>query len=270
MPAKGMGIAEPETADMAGRRLETAPETPKRAVSISVVVPCFNEEGSAYENIARIHDYLYGNFASFEIIAVNDGSRDGTAEELRRLRREIPIVVVDNKKNEGKGKAVRDGVLISRGEIVMFMDADMAVPVESLEAFVPELDNGYDMVIASRFVPGLRVLTPVMWHRRFMEKAFRLLRMVILDNYNVQDTQCGFKVFRREAAMDIFRRLTIERFAFDSEIIFLAGTKGYKVKELPITLQNPARSSIRIFSDSANMLADLIRIRINGLFNRYK
>ncbi|MGA2192725.1 MAG: glycosyltransferase [Nitrospirota bacterium] len=241
----------------------------KTSNRISVVIPCFNEESKVYNNILKIHEYLSENFASFEIIAVNDGSVDGTITELRRLQQEIPLAVIDNAVNEGKGKAVRDGFLMSRYETVMFMDADLAIPIESLDTFIPSLDNGYDIVIASRFVPGLRVLTPILWYRKIMEKTFRLLRMMILDNFAVQDTQCGFKVFSRRAAMGIFPYLTVKRFAFDSEIIFLATMKGYKIKELPISLQNPSRSSIRIFSDSANMLADLIRIRINSILMRY-
>jgi hypothetical protein len=102
-----------------------------------------------------------------------------------------------------------------------------------------------------------------------MEKVFRILRIIIIDAHKVKDTQCGFKVFTRRAMLDIFPYLTVDRFAFDSEVIFLAQKRRYEIKELPITLQNPTVSSVRIYSDSINMFLDLLRIRWNGLTGRY-
>lgn len=237
---------------------------------LSVVIPCYLEGKNIYKNIEKINEYLSRNFSNYEIIVVSDGSPDSTLSELRKIQKKIPIIVIENKINKGKGSAVRDGVLASSGQIIMFMDADLAIPVESLETFLPEIYKGNDIVIASRLVPGLKVLEPVLWYRKYMEKAFMLLRMIILNNFSVQDTQCGFKVFTRRAAMDIFPYLAIKRFAFDAEIIFLGSYKKYKIKEMPITLQNPKGSSIRIFRDSANMLWDLIKIRWNSFSGKYK
>ena len=237
---------------------------------ISVVIPCFNEERNIASNIRKIFSYLEINFENFEIIAVNDGSTDKTIEELKNLQNEIPLTIIDNFENEGKGKVVRDGILKSNGEIVMFLDADLAIPVEELEKFLVEIRNGYDLVIASRLVPGGKVIQKVLWYRIIMEKAFRVIRTIIINNYKVKDTQCGFKVFKREAAMKIFPLITIKRFAFDSEIIFLAGKYKLKTKELPITLQNPIRSHIRIFRDPFNMLCDLFKIRINDAKLKYR
>ena len=152
----------------------------------------------------------------------------------------------------------------------MFLDADLAIPIEELDKFLVEIKNGYDLVIASRLVPGGKVIQKVLWYRIIMEKAFRIIRTIIINNYKVKDTQCGFKVFKREAAMKIFPLVTIKRFAFDSEIIFLAGKYKLKTKELPITLQNPIRSHIRIFRDPFNMLCDLFKIRINDAKLKYR
>lgn len=237
---------------------------------ISVVIPCFNEEISIYDNIKKIFRYLEGEFENFEIIAVNDGSNDGTMEELKKVQDEIPLTIINNFLNEGKGKAVKDGILKSTGEIVMFLDADLAIPIEELPEFIAEIKKGFEIVIASRFVPGLRVTKKVLWYRILMEKAFRLIRMAIINNYDVRDTQCGFKVFTREAAMKVFPLMTIKRFAFDAEIIFIAELFKYKIKELPITLQNPRRSHIRIINDSLNMFFDLIKIRLNNIKKLYK
>lgn len=238
--------------------------------SISVIVPCFREEKTILKNLKYIDEYLKRNFSQYEIIAVSDGSPDGTLGELKKAEREFNVKVIANSINEGKGKVVKDGVLASQNEVIMFLDADLAIPIESVEKFMETIDNGYDLAIASRFVPGLNVIKPVLWYRRIMEKVFRWLRMIIINNYEIQDTQCGFKMFSRRAAMDIFPRMTIKRFAFDAEIIFIATKEKYKIKELPITLQNPVRSSIRIFRDSWNMFNDLLKIRRNNLLGKYK
>jgi len=237
---------------------------------LSVIIPCFNEEGTIYQNIKKIFQYLESSFESFEIVAVNDGSTDKTVAELKKVQDELFLTIIDNYANEGKGKAVRDGMLKSNGEIVMFLDADLAIPIEELEKFIVEIRNGYDIAIASRFVPGGRIIKKVLWYRVIMEKVFRIIRMIILNNYKIKDTQCGFKVFKREAAMKIFPLMTIKRFAFDAEIVFIASKFKYKIKELPIALQNPARSHIRIVRDSLNMFFDLLRIRIRDLRKGYE
>jgi dolichyl-phosphate beta-glucosyltransferase len=236
---------------------------------ISVIIPCFNEERSIHDNIKKIFRYLESNFENFEIIAVNDGSNDKTVEELKRVQEEFPLTIIDNFINEGKGNAVRDGMLQSSGEILMFLDADLAIPIEELSKFVAKINNGYDIAIASRFVPGLKIRKKVLWYRKFMEKVFRIIRTIIINDYEIKDTQCGFKVFKRDAALKIFPLLTIKRFAFDAEIIFMAVKFGYRIKELPITLQNPAKSHIRIVRDSLNMLFDLMKIRLNDFGKKY-
>lgn len=239
---------------------------------ISVILPCFNEEKTIRKNLEHIYAYLKKNFSSFEIIAVNDGSSDNTREELEKSAVVLPIRIVDNWINGGKGKAVRDGVLASReeSEIVMFLDADLAIPIEELEKFLLSIDNGVDLAIASRLVPGLKVKKPVAWYRKIMELVFVGLRMVIINSYNIRDTQCGFKVFRRKVAMRIFKMATIDRFAFDSEVIFIAKKFGYDIQELPITLQNPRTSHVRIVRDSINMFFALLKIRLNDLTGVYQ
>ena len=237
--------------------------------SISVVIPCFNESLTIYKNIEKIKDYLETRFSRYEIIAVNDGSVDDTREELERLRNDCGIFIINKKKNEGKGRAVRDGVAASQFDFVLFLDADLAIPIEELAKFMDEAESGMDMVIASRFVPGLKIIKPVLWYRKIMERTFRVIRMVIINNYQVKDTQCGFKLFQGKCARKVFPLLSIERFAFDAEIVFIARKLNFKIKELPISLQNPERSSIRIFRDSLNMLIDLLKIRWNDMNNVY-
>lgn len=240
--------------------------------SISVVVPCFNEGKNIYRNLSLISDYLRNNFSDYEIITVNDGSKDNTQQELEKFAKNsnAPITIINRPVNKGKGSAVKKGVLSSHKKVVMFLDADLAIPIEELPKFIAEIMKGDDVVIASRFVAKIKVLKPILWYRNIMERVFRVLRMVIINNYEVRDTQCGFKVFRREAAKQIFPLLTVKRFSFDAEVMFLAKKMGLKIKELPITLQNPRESHIRIVADSWNMFWDLIKIRLNDWQGKYK
>jgi glycosyltransferase involved in cell wall biosynthesis len=239
---------------------------------LSIVVPCFNEGKTIYENLKKINFYASSRVEALEIIAVNDGSTDNTLAELERVQKEFPIKLINDTENRGKGKAVRDGMLSAseENEFVLFLDADLGIPIEELDKFLAELERGADIAIASRFVPGLKINSPVLWYRKAMERVFRFLRKLILNNWSVQDTQCGFKLFRTPAAKKIFSMATIERFAFDSEIIFIAKKFGYEIKELPITLQNPARSSVRIILDPINMFFALVKIRLYDLTGKYK
>ena len=241
-----------------------------RYETISVVVPCFNEGRTIYQNIRKINKYLSQKFDNFEIIVVNDGSTDNTLSQLKIIEQERPIKIIENQRNEGKGKRVREGILTSQNKIVMFLDADLAIPIEELGEFLSGIEKGADMVIASRFVRGAKAIKPIPWHRKIMEVGFRILRLIILNNWEIKDTQCGFKVFKREVAKRIFNLSTINRFAFEAEIIFLAKKFGYQIKELPITVQNPQKSHVRIFYDSIDMFFSLIKIKLNDLTRKYK
>jgi dolichyl-phosphate beta-glucosyltransferase len=236
---------------------------------ISVIIPCYNEEKIIYQNVIKVFNYLKEKFKNFEIIVVNDGSNDRTIEELRKLENFIPIKIIDNKKNQGKGRAVKDGILKSNCDVIMFVDADLPVRVEEIERFFNEIKKGYDIVIASRFLPGAKLIIPAKWYRKLAERIFMILRMIILNTFEIKDTQCGFKMFRGEVAKKIFSKSKIDGFAFESEIIFLAKKFGYKIKELPVLLQNPRESHVKIFKDPFQMFFDLIKIRICDFLKKY-
>ena len=239
-------------------------------IYLSVVLPCYNLEKTIYQNTKRITEYLKKSGNTFEVIAINDGSLDDTSEELFRAQRDLGIQVITYTKNRGKGYAVRKGVAASRGEITGFLDADLAIPIEELDQFIQSIKRGSNLAIASRLHPEVRVKIPVLWYRLFMERIFRYLRIFIIGGSRVKDTQCGCKVFDKEVKDRLFPYMKIERFAFDAELIFLALRSGYKIEEVPITLQNPTTSSIRIIKDSLIMLRDLFCIRWYSLSGQYK
>lgn len=239
-------------------------------VKLSLIIPCFNEEKTIHENIKIIYDYLQRNVSNFEIIAVNDGSADGTLRELQKTANEIPLRIISNGANYGKGKAVKSGVLAGKNDLVIFMDADLAISIEEIGPFLEMAGKGYDICIASRFVPGAPSEHVVHWYRKVMEHIYRAMRIMIVGCSDIRDTQCGFKLFHRQAALKIFPLLTIDRFAFDSEIIFLAKKFGYSIKELPVAVHNLAKSHIRFVRDPINMSLALMKIRLNDFLGKYK
>lgn len=239
--------------------------------NLSIILPCWNEEKRIYDTILRIHSFIKGRVNHWEIIVADDGSTDQTSAEVARAQIVCPGVKLLANPHRGKGGAVRAGILASQYDPVMFLDADLAIPIEETEKFIKALNAGNDLVIASRFVRGLNLLIPVPWYRKVLEDGFRILRMILLSNFAVHDTQCGFKMFRRPAAQKIFGKGAVDGWAFDSEVIFLATKMGYRIRELPVALQNRIKDSrIRIFSDPLKMLGELFRIRWNSMRGKYQ
>lgn len=239
--------------------------------TISVIIPCHDEAEIIADNIRTVNDYLRSRFRAYEIIAVSDGSSDDTVRILEQIRiesPEIPLVLIAYDRNRGKGYAIRQGFSKSRYEAILFLDADLAVSIEELGRFLPHL-TAENIVIASRALSETVFEEPVPWYRAFMARGFRFLQMLILGN-TLGDTQCGFKLFSRTAAQTIFPRLTVDRFAFDAEIIYLARLFGYPIVELPVTIARDTRNTnVRVIRDPINMLFALIKIRMNVLLDRY-
>lgn len=168
--------------------------------------------------------------------------------------------------HRGKGSAVRGGVQTARGDPIVFLDADLTVPVDIVDRFLRALEDGADIAIASRYVTGSVVMRP--WWRSLLGVVFR--RCVhLLVPVNVRDTQCGGKAYTAEAARDLFAQARIDGFAFDAEVLFLAARAGYRVKEIPFTLVQDRATSIDLLADAPRMLRDLVLIRLNSLAGRY-
>ncbi|MGA2361501.1 MAG: dolichyl-phosphate beta-glucosyltransferase [Candidatus Aminicenantales bacterium] len=228
---------------------------------LSIVIPAYNEAKRLGPSLEKILGYLKTKPFASEVIVVDDGSRDKTAEVAGAvLEGRVPFRIVRSDTNHGKGYAVKAGVLASAGQVVLFTDADLSTPIEELDKFLSRLGEGFDIVIGSRALPGCDIRVRQAAPREALGKFFnRLVRLSVMKG--CRDTQCGFKVFRRAAAMDLFSRLQTEGFSFDVELLLLARKAGYRIAEVPVVWCNSRPSRVRIVQGSWQMLKEIMRIR---------
>lgn len=210
---------------------------------ISIIIPSYNDKSRLLAALAACRDYLSGLGIGYELIPVCDGSSDGTAEALRAQADEHfrPVVYFPNR---GKGYAVRQGCLAARGDYVVFMDSDLAVPLEYLKPML-ELLKRCDVVIGSRSCPGAKVVKPQPVTRRVTGRAFNLAARC-LAGVPYSDTQCGFKGFRREAARAVFSRAAADGFSFDVEILVLARKLNLSVAEMGVEWRDGGESGVSL------------------------
>ena len=236
---------------------------------ISVVIHAFNEADRLPPTIRKIWEYLNKNFNKFEIIVVDDGSRDSTASEVESLIKTMKgIKLLRNNTNIGKGCSVKTGVLASSGNIILITDADLSTPIEELEKLAEWVNRGFDIVIGSRGLKDSDIAIRQPWYREKMGKIFNLLvRAVIIGD--LKDTQCGFKLFRGSVAKEVFKKSIINGFSFDVEILSIASRSGFSIKEVPVRWLNSPHSTVSIFRDPLIMFFDLVRIRLNHMLNIY-
>lgn len=228
--------------------------------SLSVVIPAYNEESRIVPSIERIVQYLNASHKDYELIVVDDGSSDRTAGVVQNLAKGNPkIRLLSNPQNEGKGNSVKKGVLAAKGDVIFFTDADLSTPIEEIEKFLEELKR-HDIVIGSRSIEGANVELHEPIYRELLGKLFNKF-VQILCVPGIVDTQCGAKMFKREAAMKIFPLIKTARFSFDVEALFLARRFGHRIKELPIRWLYSANTRVRTFQDGPKMLWDLLQIR---------
>jgi dolichyl-phosphate beta-glucosyltransferase len=207
--------------------------------------------------------YLAGRPGSAEVLVVIDGSRDRTRDVVRgvtdELHRDVPVRLLDRGTNSGKGASVRHGMLAARGDLRLFSDADLSTPIEDMETLLSELQRGYDLVIGSRAHAQAEIRTHQPLYREGAGKLFNVLvRLVVGGPF--RDTQCGFKLFRRETVVPILPHLQIDRWAFDVELIAIAQALGLKVSEVPVVWSNSPTSTVGL-RQGAQAFVDLLRIR---------
>lgn len=231
-------------------------------IHLSVVVPAYNEEGRIGRTLAGIRGYLEGRPYASEIIVVDDGSLDLTAARAEEALRGMPGArVLRRSVNRGKGFSVREGVLAARGAFILFSDADLSTPIEDLDKFWPLIDEGCDAVIGSRALPGSDIRIRQNPVRQLMGRTFNLFVRLLFFR-GIPDTQCGFKLFRREAARDLFARVRTTGFSFDVEFLYLCRTAGYRVGQVPVVWRHSRPSRVRLVRGAAGMLGELLRIKL--------
>ena len=230
---------------------------------ISIVIPAYNEGGRIESTLAQVVGYLSTNFSRFEVVVVDDGSTDDTAQRVALAAAKEPRVrLLSFPDNRGKGFAVRQGVLAARGAAVFFTDADLSTPVEEIEKGIEGLAEGSPAVIASRRHPESVIAVRQGWLRETVGRAFNLFVRALLSVPS-HDTQCGFKGFDREAAQAIFSRARIDGFAFDVEILVIAQRLGYRIKEIPVRWTNSADSKVRPARQLPHVVGEVLKIYLN-------
>lgn len=234
---------------------------------LSIVIPAYNEESRLPNTLEQIDAFLERQAYTAEVLVVENGSQDRTFEVAQAFAREHPRVSVHQEKGRGKGLAVRRGILEAHGEYRFMCDADLSMPVDEINRFLPPALPGADIVIGSREAPGsVRYNEPQ--YRHLGGRAVNtMIRLLALPGLN--DTQCGFKCFRASVAEELFRLQTLTGWAFDVELLYLARQRGYSIVELPIRWYFNPESKLNVFQDAVKMGMDILTIHWNKLRGVY-
>ncbi|MBI4679862.1 MAG: glycosyltransferase family 2 protein [Nitrospirae bacterium] len=230
-------------------------------IFLSIIIPAYNEEKRIPNTLLKLLNYLSTKSYQWEIILVDDGSTDRTSEIAREVIKNNSLRVIKNHLNQGKGYSVKRGILSSTGNVLLFSDADLSTPIEELDKMLLWIDKGYDIVIGSRALPESIIQVRQPSYRQLMGKIFNLLvKSLVLKGVN--DTQCGFKCFTKESALQVFTLQRLTGFAFDVEILYIAQKCGLKIKEQPVRWINSPESKVRLLKGPLSMILELLKIRL--------
>ena len=237
---------------------------------LSIVVPAYNEEERLVASIGKIEAYLDAAGIDAEILVVDDGSKDRTAELAAKALVGRRGRVLRNGDNRGKGYSVRHGVAEARGRFVLLTDADLSTPIEEHAKLAAVIrDRDLDVVIGSRALPDSDVQVQQAWLRQTMGRSFNTIIRAV-TGLPFRDTQCGFKLMDRERVKPLFDKMVVNRFAFDVELLFLCARFGLSVADVPVIWRNATGSKVSVLGDPLNMIADVLRVRWRfrrGLYN---
>lgn len=247
---------------------------------LSIVIPAYNEERRIEESLKKIFNYLRAQSYSYEVIISDDGSTDETLNIVKSYQSDWPELKILQNPHKGKAPAIISGVNHSKGQFVLFTDVDLSVSIDQLgKMLVWVKDNDYDLAIATREGPGAqRIGEP--YSRHLMGRIFNsIVQLVVLKGIN--DTQCGFKMFKGEAAKEIFKRTKLYSVndpeikgakvsGFDVELLYVARKLGYKIKEVPVVWIYSDNSKVHSLKDSYYNFVDVLRVRFNSLKGDYR
>lgn len=233
-------------------------------VDLEVVIPAYNEEVRIVRTLERIHEYYSEQAYTWRCTVVSDGSKDRTGEIVTEFGKTHPnFFLLSYEVNRGKGYAVRVGMLKANAKRVLFCDADLATPQEETEKLWRALDEGFEVAIGSRPLKDSNLEKRQPFYREFLGRAFNTVQQMLAVK-GIEDTQCGFKMFTRDAAQEVFSRCALDRFSFDIEALVIAKDLGFKIAEVPIRWSHQEGSKVNIFRDGPNMLWDLVKLRLKG------
>jgi dolichyl-phosphate beta-glucosyltransferase len=231
---------------------------------LSVIVPAYNEEERLPRTLARLHEYYEAQEYPYDVVVVSDGSTDGTARVVSEFAASHPkFALLEYSPNRGKGYAVRTAILQAKGDLVLFCDADLATPQEETEKLLARMREGADVAIGSRPLAESKLEKRQPLYREMLGRTFNKA-VQLLAIRGIDDTQCGFKLFTREAAQDIFRRCKLDGFSFDFEALMIARDLGYRIDEVPIRWAHQEGSKVVLLRDGPRMLRDLVKLRVRG------
>jgi dolichyl-phosphate beta-glucosyltransferase len=239
-------------------------------LAISAVFPAYNEQDRLEPTLREAAEYLRSRNIQFELIAVDDGSRDGTSLLVRRLSEgDLPeLRLIRMPANRGKGYAVRAGVVNARGRLVLFADADGSTPFSEIEKLEAAIEAGAHVAIGSRAMNATGVAVKAKFYRRLIGRTFHaLVRRLAVQN--ILDTQCGFKLFRADVAQDLFSRMHMNGFSFDVEVLLMAQRRGFNISEIPVNWTHKDGSRVNLVTDSMRMARDLFVIRAYAMSGAY-
>ncbi|PYT01825.1 MAG: glycosyl transferase [Acidobacteria bacterium] len=231
---------------------------------ISIVIPAFEEEARVGDSIEKILSFLQKNSINAELIVVDDGSRDRTADAAREAfssASDTPTNVIRYEENRGKGFAVKTGLLAAKSDIAIFSDADLSTPIEEMPKLIDPIRNGeYDLTFGSRALDRTLIGTHQPWRREQGGKVFNLV-VRSLTGMPFWDTQCGFKAFNMTKFRPLLDLMKIDRFGFDVEFLYVAKLHGLRLKEIPVRWNNDERSKVSVVRDSIRMFKEVTEIR---------
>jgi dolichyl-phosphate beta-glucosyltransferase len=235
----------------------------------SIIIPAYNEGARLGRTLDRVLAYVSDQHWDAELIVVNDGSRDRTADLVREYAQRHPrLRLLENPGNHGKGYSVRNGMLNANGELLLFSDADLSSPIEEAPKLLAALQAGADVAIGSRWLqPELQTQRQSLL-RQFYGRLFNLALRILLG-LNFKDTQCGFKAFTRQAAQKVFPLQTIERWGFDPELLYLSRKSGFKVVEVPVAWAHAEGTRISPLRDGMKMFGEVLKVRWNAVTGKY-